>query len=191
MKEAIKFSPKWMVVTLCLAASAAAWAHGPNDPVAGEDSSSITANRNNPPPDESAASSDMERSLKMNRCSHILGALVENPQGDKLGKIHDVVLNFNNSQVSYCVLSVEHGLFARHKYIAVPLAAFQPSADGSRLVLNADKNRVAQAEGFDLNHWPSATNPLWGAQPLWPMNPKATAPAPSDVNQNNPSTTSH
>jgi sporulation protein YlmC with PRC-barrel domain len=107
------------------------------------------------------------QSIKMNKCSQLMGTTVENPQGQKLGKIDDVVVDFNNGRVSYCVLTVDHGLLASPKYLAVPLAAFQPSADRSHLILNANKDKVAQAKGFDRNNWPAVNNPAWGAEPFW------------------------
>jgi sporulation protein YlmC with PRC-barrel domain len=116
---------------------------------------------------------------RLNKCRQLIGTSVENPQGDKLGKIDDVVIDFNTGQVAYCVLSVDHGALATAKCLALPLAALQPSADGSRLILNADKDKVAEAQGLDRDHWPSLTNPAWGAQPFWRTAPAATATAPS------------
>ena len=128
----------------------------------------------------------------MNKCSQLIGAAVEDPQGDKLGKIDEVVVDFESGRVSYCVLSVEHKLFATPKFLAVPLAALQTSSDGMRLILNTDKDKIAQAQGFDRDNWPSVTNPAWGAQPFWQTTPKATISAPPDQNkENKDSGTSH
>jgi len=66
------------------------------------------------------------------------------------------------------------------------LAALHTSADGTRLILNADKDKVAQAQGFDRDNWPSVTNPDWGAQPCWQPAPKATG-----QDKSMPSGTSH
>jgi sporulation protein YlmC with PRC-barrel domain len=103
----------------------------------------------------------------MNKCSRLIGITVQNPQGEKLGKIKDVVVDLNNGRVSYCVLSVDHRISATPKYLAVPIAAFQPGADGSRIILIADKDKVAQAQGFDANNWPAANSSAWGGQPFW------------------------
>ena len=101
---------------------------------------------------------------RLNKVSDFIGTTVENPQGDRLGKIDEVVMDLNSGRVSYAVLSVEHKLFANNKYIALPLASLKPSADGTRLILNADKDKIAQAQGFDRNNWPSINTPAWGAQ---------------------------
>jgi hypothetical protein len=100
-----------------------------------------------------------------NNCSHLIGTKVENQQGQKLGKIIDVVVSPDNQRISYCVLSVRHGMFMKDKYLAVPRAAFQPGADESHLILNASRANLAKATGVDRNQLPSANIPVWGAEP--------------------------
>jgi len=103
------------------------------------------------------------------RCSQLIGARVENQNGEKLGTIADVVVSVGNERVSYCVLKVKHGILSKARLVEVPLAAFQPSADGSYLILNASKANLASAKGFDPNMWPAAINPVWGAEPETPV----------------------
>jgi len=101
----------------------------------------------------------------ISKCSQLIGTRVENQQGESLGKITDVVVSFNNNQVSYCVLSPRHGIFGRRRLLAVPLAAFQTSTDGSHLILNATPANLAKARGFGRDEWPSEIVPAWGAEP--------------------------
>jgi sporulation protein YlmC with PRC-barrel domain len=143
----------------------------------------------NQPPPQVQTTPAPGQPMKLNKCSQLIGTTVENSQGEKLGKIDEVVVDFETGRVSYCVLSAEHKLFATPKYLAVPLAALQPSEDGSRLILNADKDKLAQAQGFDRDNWPSVTNPAWGAQPIWQTTPKATIAAPSDPIKDKPAGT--
>jgi sporulation protein YlmC with PRC-barrel domain len=126
--------------------------------------------------------------LSINKCSELIGSRVENLQGDKLGKIDNVVVDFDSGRVSYCVLAVSRGIFRSSKYLAVPISAFKPSADGSYLILNADKDRVAQASGFDRDSWPSVSNPAWGAEPFWDTSaPSTTMPStPENIPLNTP-----
>jgi sporulation protein YlmC with PRC-barrel domain len=105
--------------------------------------------------------------MKINKASQLVGMTVKNQQGEKLGKIDDIVIDLNGDKVAYCVLSVSQGAFSTDKYHAVPLRAFQPSADGTHLTLSADKEKLAQAQGFDKDNWPNPSNPSWGAQPFW------------------------
>ena len=114
---------------------------------------------------------------KIDRVSKLIGTSVKNPQGETLGKIEDVVVDFDTGKVSYCAMEVGHEVFSKGKYLAIPLSAFRPSPDGRHLILNADKDKVAQAQGFDRNNFPPANNPSWGAQPFW-ENPSSRTPAP-------------
>jgi len=106
---------------------------------------------------------------EVSKCSQLIGTPVKNQQGESLGKIADVVVSFHNERVSYCVLRVKHGIFTKTRFLAVPLAAFQPSEDGSHLILNANRANLANAGGFDRNQWPTATTPAWGAEPAAPQ----------------------
>jgi sporulation protein YlmC with PRC-barrel domain len=108
--------------------------------------------------------------MKINKASELIGCTVKDPQGERLGKIRDVVIDFQNDRVAYAVLGSESGILSAEKLHAVPLRAFQPSDDGTYLILNTDKDKLAHAEGFDKNNWPSVTNPSWGAQPFWEEN---------------------
>ena len=121
-----------------------------------------------------STNSESGQPMKINKASELIGCTVKNPQGEKLGKIRDVVIDFQNDRVAYAVLGSESGILSAEKLHAVPLRAFQPSDDGTYLILNADKDKLAHAEGFDKNNWPSVTSPSWGAQPFWQENSGAT-----------------
>jgi sporulation protein YlmC with PRC-barrel domain len=116
--------------------------------------------------------------LRVNKCSRLIGTTVRNPQGERLGKIQDVVVDYDTGKVSYCVLNIARGEDRTQRCLAVPLTAMRPSADGAVLILNSDKAKLAEAQGFDRNNWPSVSNPAWGAQPAWET-PAATPVAPS------------
>jgi hypothetical protein len=124
----------------------------------------------------SANSSAEQPMCMVNKGSKLIGATVKNPQGETLGKIDDVVVDYNTGRISYAALEVKGAMFSKGKYLAVPLAAFRPSEDGSSLILNADREKIAQAQGFDRNNWPAINNPSWGAQPFW-QNPDASTPS--------------
>jgi sporulation protein YlmC with PRC-barrel domain len=104
----------------------------------------------------------------VSRASQLIGTSVENQDGQRLGRITDVVVNFDNNQVSYCVMSIKHGAFAKTRYLAVPLGAFVPSGDGSHLILNASRDNLAGAAGIGRNELPSTIVPVWGAEPGQP-----------------------
>jgi len=124
--------------------------------------------------------------MKVNRASSLIGTTVRNQQGEEVGKIRDIVIDFTGDRVAYCVLGVSPGVFNAEKLHAVPLRAFQPSADGASLTLSIEKEKLARSEGFDKNNWPSINNPAWGAeiQPLVPGSSSITNTSERPVPQN-------
>ena len=72
-----------------------------------------------------------------------------------MGKIHDIVIDLNADRVAYVVLATKTGVLGPEKLHAVPLRAFQAGSDGKSLTLNADKDKLTRAEGFDKNNWPA------------------------------------
>jgi sporulation protein YlmC with PRC-barrel domain len=108
---------------------------------------------------------------KANKASNLIGMEVKNSQGEKLGKIEEIVLNLESGEVAYCVLTADAGLFQGENRHAVPLQAFQRSATEDTLILNANKEKLERAKGFSDNNWPSVDNPTWGAEPFWDKTP--------------------
>src|ERR1700741_1484763 len=80
------------------------------------------------------------------RGSKLIGADVENPQGENLGDIKDVVFD-SRGHIEYAVLDFGGFLGMGEKYFAVPWAALKPAAgqkpaDRDHYVLNIDKDRL-------------------------------------------------
>lgn len=105
--------------------------------------------------------------LKINKGSSLIGTTVKNQQGETLGKVSDLVIDFKTERVSYVVLDNAPGVLSAQKLHAVPLRAFQPDTEGTSLILNADKAQLDRAAGFGTDNWPAVTAPAWGAQPFW------------------------
>jgi sporulation protein YlmC with PRC-barrel domain len=114
--------------------------------------------------------------INTHRTSQIVGADVENAQGEDLGKIEDLVLDPQNGRVSYAVLSFGGFLGLGEKYFAIPWNALQAKAgEDDTMILNVDKEKLQNAPGFDRNNWPDTTNRQWGeeihayygVQPYW------------------------
>ena len=102
------------------------------------------------------------------RGSKLIGADVENAQGESLGDIKDVVFN-SRGQIEYAVLAFGGFLRMGEKYFAVPWAALKPAAgqkpaDRDHYVLSMDKERLKNAPGFDKNNWPNMADRSWVEQ---------------------------
>ncbi|SPE59893.1 exported hypothetical protein [Verrucomicrobia bacterium] len=97
---------------------------------------------------------------RYNKASGIIGMNVANFKSENLGVIKDVVFDLKSERVAYAVLAVDNNA---DKCVAVPLSAFTPSADGSSLVLSADRAKLEAAHGFASSNLPAAASPSWGA----------------------------
>lgn len=92
------------------------------------------------------------------RASKVIGKNVENAQGENLGEIKDLIVDVGSQRVRYAVLSFGGALGLGDKLFAYPVSAFKAQADGDKLVLNVDKDRLKDAPGFDKDKWPDWTD---------------------------------
>lgn len=110
--------------------------------------------------------SRQESASHIYRTSQLVGANVENAQGNNLGEIHDVVIDPADGSIAYAVMAAGGFLGLGEKFFAIPWRAFQPQMDDDgeieQLTLNMDKERFQNAPGFDKDQWPDMANPQWG-----------------------------
>lgn len=97
------------------------------------------------------------------RVSEIIGANVENTAGESLGAIEDIVLDPKQGKVRYAAVSMGGFLGLGEKLFAVPWSAMQcKTEDGEHvIVLDVDKERMANAQGFDADRWPNMADEAW------------------------------
>ena len=88
----------------------------------------------------------------------LIGDDVVNESGEDLGKIEAIMLNVPSGHIAYAVLAF------RHKLYAVPWDALTLDAIDKRFVLPVTPERLAEAPGFDKDHWPSMADPDWMEQ---------------------------
>ncbi len=103
------------------------------------------------------------------RASETIGLKVEDAQGNKLGKIEDLVFNPKTGHVRYAVLSFGGVVGIGEKYFAVPWNHFRTHeraglAGSERLVLVLDVNQATlkNAPGFDSKNWPDFGDAAYG-----------------------------
>jgi sporulation protein YlmC with PRC-barrel domain len=96
------------------------------------------------------------------RGSTFIGADVENPQGQDLGDIKDIVVDRASGRIAYAVVSFGGFLGLGEKLFAVPWNAFTQAAnDRNTVILNIDRERLSNAPGFEQNNWPQMSNREW------------------------------
>lgn len=96
--------------------------------------------------------------------SEIIGQSVVNREGESLGKINDLAIDGDAGRVAYAVLSFGGFLGMGDKLFAIPWSALERSTTDNRLILDANKDRLKNAPGFDRNNWPDFSDRSWGSQ---------------------------
>ncbi len=112
------------------------------------------------------------------RASKIVGMEVKDQQGEKIGKIKDLVLDpQESSRIIFAVLDPARSLgFGHERLVAVPFTALSRSDTEHYYVLNMTKDKLTKAPSFDEDHWPNLADRSWsgdvyryfGQTPYWP-----------------------
>jgi hypothetical protein len=112
----------------------------------------------------------------------LFGSKVENPKGEGLGKIEDIMISADGGQIVYAVVSFGGVLSLGNKLFAFPWSALHVDHSRRKVILNLDKKTLAKAHGFDKDHWPDSSTWNWGpavpAIAIIPPAPAAPEPAP-------------
>jgi sporulation protein YlmC with PRC-barrel domain len=107
--------------------------------------------------------------------SNIIGSNIKNLRGENLGDIKDMVINPEDNQVLYAVISFGGVLGLGEKLFAVPLSLMKRSAEANTFIIDIEQNRLKNAPEFNRNNWPQMTDPQWvasvydfyGLKPTW------------------------
>jgi sporulation protein YlmC with PRC-barrel domain len=96
--------------------------------------------------------------------STLAGNSVRNAVGEDLGKVDEIMIDIPSGRVAYAVLSFGGFLGLGNKLFAVPWSALKVDEDEKCFVLNADKQSMEKAPGFDKDDWPDMSDPDWGSE---------------------------
>jgi sporulation protein YlmC with PRC-barrel domain len=92
--------------------------------------------------------------------ANLIGKTVRNAAGETLGKVEDLIVDRSGGAISFAVLSL--GAFGvRDRQIAVPWEALKHSSGREYVLLDVDKNVLANAPAFDRAHWPDTSDAAW------------------------------
>ncbi|HYF69852.1 MAG TPA: PRC-barrel domain-containing protein [Ohtaekwangia sp.] len=84
----------------------------------------------------------------------IIGDKVENPRGQSMGKIDNLMVNLLDGQIEYAVIEFDSFLGIGGKLFAIPFQELQIDPVKEIFILNRDKNYLKDIPGFDKTHWP-------------------------------------
>lgn len=85
----------------------------------------------------------------------IIGNKVINKSGEQLGTIKELMIDLDDGQVAYAVLSFGGFLGLGDKLFAIPLEALTSGAEAGTVILDVDRELLENAPGFDKDHWPN------------------------------------
>lgn len=94
----------------------------------------------------------------------LTGNDVLNLEGDKLGNVHDIMLDVPKGRVAYVVLSRGGVLGMGDKLFAIPWGALTLDTTRKCFILNVDAHRLEESDGFDKEKWPSMADFTWASQ---------------------------
>ncbi len=93
--------------------------------------------------------------------STLSGDDVKNVQGENLGQVKDIMLDTEDHSIAYYVLSFG-GLFGMGDTLfAIPPEAMRLNTNDNCFILNIDKDRLKEEQGFDKDEWPDMADPAF------------------------------
>jgi sporulation protein YlmC with PRC-barrel domain len=107
--------------------------------------------------------------------STLAGDRVRNQHGEDLGKVDEIMIDIPTGRVAYAVLSFGGFLRMGNKLFAVPWSALAVDEDEKCFILDADRQTLETAPGFDKDNWPDMADEAWrskvfkhyNANPYW------------------------
>ena len=108
----------------------------------------------------------------------LLGRKVENPQGESLGRVEDLMISADGGRIAYAVVSFGGVLSLGNKLFAVPWSLLHVDQPKKKVILDLDRKTLMKAHGFDKGHWPDSSN--WDRASVTP-GPSPSAPAAPEL----------
>lgn len=104
------------------------------------------------------------------QCSakQLIGARLNDAQGQKIGQIEDLLID--SGRVQFAVVRLRGDLAQRKAYTLIPMAALRPetarasaTAQPKVYVLTVDRSKLQSASRFNVERWPAdQTTVVWG-----------------------------
>jgi sporulation protein YlmC with PRC-barrel domain len=93
----------------------------------------------------------------------LIGNDVYNTAEESLGTIKEFMIDMSSGNIHYAVLSYGGFLGMGDRLFAVPWQALKLDTANKRFTLNASKEQLKNAPGFDKDHWPAMADTTWAS----------------------------
>lgn len=104
--------------------------------------------------------------LRQVRATQLIGMVVRNPSGEKLGEILDSGVDLNTGTIRYLVMRPEEISETDKKLFAIASPHFQRSSEPKTILLNTNRETLAFARGFSPKNWPISAESTFLKQPV-------------------------
>jgi len=94
----------------------------------------------------------------------LIGEDVYNRQNESLGDIKEIMIDMARGQIAYAVLSFGGLMGMGDKLFAVPWQSLELDTNNKRFILDASKDHLKAAPGFDKDNWPDMASADFGSQ---------------------------
>lgn len=101
--------------------------------------------------------SDVRETTRLISSEKVEGTSVENPRGDNLGHIDEIMIDKVSGKVGYAVLNYGSFLGMGGKLFAVPWDMLKYNTQRNAYVIDMPEDRLKNAPSFD-----AGTQPMWG-----------------------------
>lgn len=109
------------------------------------------------------------------RASKLIGTDIWTTGGENIGKARDLIVDLGTEQVAYVVVSHGGALGVGSRQYGFPMRLFKPGGDDGRLVLDVDREKLANAPGFDRSRWFDLTDSRYRREVERYFGPNGTA----------------
>jgi len=96
----------------------------------------------------------MSRYPQVLSAANLIGNKIVSPAGEELGNLKDLMIDLDEGQVNYAVLSFGGFLGLGDKLFAIPWDALTINPENNTFILDMNKDQLKDAPGFDKDHWP-------------------------------------
>lgn len=105
--------------------------------------------------------------LRYLTATSIIGDKVENPVGEHMGEIKNIMLDITTGKIEYYVIEFGGFLGIGIKYFAIPFRLLQVNAEKKVFIFNQRKELLEKAPGFNDDHWPETNIHLEAMNGYW------------------------
>jgi len=105
--------------------------------------------------------------LRYLTATSIIGDKVENPAGEHLGHIKDIMIDLDNGKIEYVVIEMGGFLGIGEKFFAIPYSLLKVDSKKAIFILNQSRDVLKNAPGFDKEHWPETNTHLFDSGYYW------------------------